>query len=177
LVGAGFGRSDAKQSSGEIFVLFLMFIFRVSRLKGRARPNCTDGFSSLNKLIAGIKSASPEIIHTHFAFGPQCIKCEAKEAVISGAPSWDHVSTSHIERSNLTLRMSNRRFTRLTNAFSKKVENHEHMLALSFCYYNFCRIHQSLRVTPAMAAGVATRVWDLSDIVALLDKPEAAKAA
>jgi len=93
----------------------------------------------------------------------------AKKAVISGKPSWDHVSTSHIERSNLTLRMSNRRFTRLTNAFSKKVENHEHMLALSFCFYNFCRIHQTLRVTPAMAAGVATRVWEIADIVALIE--------
>ena len=96
----------------------------------------------------------------------------AKKAVISGAPSWDHVSTSHIERSNLTLRMSNRRFTRLTNAFSKKVENHEHMLALSFCYYNFCRIHQSLRVTPAMAAGVSTRIWELADIVALVGESQ-----
>ena len=72
--------------------------------------------------------------------------------------------------------MSNRRFTRLTNAFSKKVENHEHMLALSFCFYNFCRVHQTLRCTPAMAAGVATRVWEISDIVALLDSQDA-KAA
>ncbi len=100
----------------------------------------------------------------------------AKKAVISGKPSWDHVSTSHIERSNLTLRMSNRRFTRLTNAFSKKIENHEHMLALSFCYYNFCRIHSSLRCTPAMAAGVATRVWEISDIVCLLDNAVAEAA-
>lgn len=96
----------------------------------------------------------------------------AKKAVVSGAPEKAHISTSHIERSNLTLRMSNRRFTRLTNAFSKKVENHEHMLALSFCYYNFCRIHQTLRCTPAMAAGVATRVWEIADIVALLDAQE-----
>ncbi len=100
----------------------------------------------------------------------------ARKAVISGKPSWDHVSTSHIERSNLTLRMSNRRFTRLTNAFSKKVENHEHMLALSFCYYNFCRMHQTLRCTPAMAAGVSNRVWEITDIVGLID-PEVAKAA
>lgn len=92
----------------------------------------------------------------------------ARKAVISGAPEHKHVSTSHVERSNLTIRMGNRRFTRLTNAFSKKVENHEHMLALFFCYYNFCRIHQSLRVTPAMAAGISDNVWDLADIVALL---------
>ncbi len=96
----------------------------------------------------------------------------AKKAVISGAPEFAHVSTSHVERSNLTIRMGNRRFTRLTNAFSKKVENHEHMLALFFCFYNFCRIHQSLRVTPAMAAGVSSRVWELADIVSLLDNVE-----
>jgi hypothetical protein len=96
----------------------------------------------------------------------------AKKAVVSGAPERAHISTSYIERSNLTLRMSNRRFTRLTNAFSKKVENHEHMLALSFFYYNFCRIHQSPRVTPAMAAGVSTRVWEISDLVALIDSPQ-----
>jgi len=77
-----------------------------------------------------------------------------------------------VERSNLSLRMGNRRFTRLTNGFSKKVENHEHMLALFFMYYNFCRIHQTLRCTPAMQAGVTTHVWELSDIVALLDSPE-----
>jgi hypothetical protein len=65
--------------------------------------------------------------------------------------------------------MGNRRFTRLTNAFSKKVENHEHMLALFFMYYNFCRIHQSLRVTPAMEAGIADHVWDLEEVISLLD--------
>jgi hypothetical protein len=93
----------------------------------------------------------------------------AKRAAVTGNPETSHISTSYIERSNLTLRMGNRRFTRLTNAFSKKVENHEHMLALFFCYYNFCKVHQSLRVTPAMEAGVATCVWELSDIIALLD--------
>jgi IS1 family transposase len=96
----------------------------------------------------------------------------ARKAVVSGKPSSDHISTSHIERSNLTIRMGNRRFTRLTNAHSKKVENHEHMLALFFCYYNFAKIHQTLRVTPAMAAGVSTRVWELSDIVALIDQSQ-----
>lgn len=93
----------------------------------------------------------------------------ARKAVISGKPDYGHVSTSHVERHNLTIRMGNRRFTRLTNAFSKKVENHEHMLALFFCYYNFCKIHQSIRCTPAMAAGVSKTVWEISDIVALID--------
>ncbi len=99
-----------------------------------------------------------------------------RKAVVTGNPESSHVSTSFVERHNLTIRMGNRRFTRLTNAFSKKVENHEHMLALFFCYYNFCRIHQTLRVTPAMQAGVADHVWELSDIVALLDS-ELSKAA
>jgi hypothetical protein len=73
-----------------------------------------------------------------------------------------------VERQNLTKRMSMRRFTRLTNAFSKKVENHTAAVSLHFMYYNFCRIHQTLRVTPAMAAGVTTKPWDAEDVVALL---------
>jgi hypothetical protein len=93
----------------------------------------------------------------------------AKKAAITGKPDFKHISTSFVERSNLTLRMSNRRFTRLTNGFSKKVENHEHALALYFMYYNFARIHQTLRVTPAMEAGVSDHVWELEDVVALLD--------
>jgi IS1 family transposase len=92
----------------------------------------------------------------------------ARKAVVSGAPVFEHVSTSFVERQNLTMRMSMRRFTRLTNGFSKKVENHEHMLALHYMYYNFARIHQTLRVTPAMEAGVADHVWSLDEIIALL---------
>jgi len=79
------------------------------------------------------------------------------------------VSTSYVERQNLTMRMSMRRFTRLTNAFSKKIENHCHAIALHFMYYNFCRIHQTLKVTPAMAAGVTDRLFELSDIVRMVD--------
>jgi hypothetical protein len=93
----------------------------------------------------------------------------ARKAVISGNPDHNHVSTSYAERQNLTMRMSMRRFTRLTNGFSKKLENHEHALALYFMYYNFCRIHQTLRVTPAMEAGIADHVWSLEEIVALLE--------
>jgi len=74
-----------------------------------------------------------------------------------------HVSTSFVERANLTMRMSMRRFTRLTNGFSKKVENLEHAVALHFMHYNFCRIHQTLRVTPSMAAGISNHVWELED--------------
>ncbi len=92
---------------------------------------------------------------------------------IMGDPDMAHVSTSHVERQNLTMRMSMRRFTRLTNAFSKKCANLEHAVAIHFMHYNFCRIHQTLRVTPAMAAGLSARVWDLADLIALMPKPVA----
>ena len=94
-----------------------------------------------------------------------------KKHRISGDPDMATISTSHVERSNLTMRMGMRRFTRLTNGFSKKIENHENMVALHFMYYNFARVHQTLRVTPAMAAGVADHVWTVEEIVALLERP------
>jgi IS1 family transposase len=90
----------------------------------------------------------------------------------TGDPDPKHISTSYVERQNLTMRMSMRRFTRLTNAHSKKAENHAHMVSLHFMHYNFCRIHSSLRVTPAMAAGVTKRLWSVDDIVDLLDDAE-----
>ena len=90
-----------------------------------------------------------------------------------GEPDMAHVSTSYVERANLTMRMGMRRFTRLTNAFSKKCANLEHAVALHFMHYNFCRVHQTLRVTPAMAAGISDRVWELSDLIALMPKPVA----
>lgn len=92
--------------------------------------------------------------------------------VIEGNPNPKHISTSFVERQNLTMRMSIRRFTRLTNAFSKKVENHTAAVALHFMYYNFCRVHQTLRVTPAMEAGISSHIWSLSEIVGLLDAAE-----
>lgn len=93
----------------------------------------------------------------------------ARKAVITGNPDHAHISTSYVERQNLTMRMSMRRFTRLTNAFSKKVANLEAAVALHYMHYNFCRIHQSLRVTPAMEAGVVDHVWSIDDVIALLD--------
>ena len=95
---------------------------------------------------------------------------------ISGEPEKALVSTSHVERQNLTVRMHMRRFTRLTNAFSKKVENHEYAVALHFTYYNFARVHQTLRVSPSMAAGLTDRLWSVEDIVALIDADEPAPA-
>ena len=88
---------------------------------------------------------------------------------IEGRPDEKHVSTSYAERANLTLRMGSRRFTRLTNAFSKKVENHAHSVAIHTMHYNFVRIHQTLRCTPAMAAGVTSQLWELADMVKVLE--------
>jgi IS1 family transposase len=93
----------------------------------------------------------------------------AEKHIIAGKPDVKHISTSFVEWQNLTMRMSMRRFTRLTNAFSKKVENLAHAVSLHFMYYNFCRIHQSLRMTPAMKAGVSSHIWEIEEIVALLD--------
>lgn len=92
-----------------------------------------------------------------------------KKIPIQGKPDRKHISTSFAERQNLTIRMQMRRFTRLTNAFSKKVKYHKHALAIFFMYYNFCRIHQTLRVTPAMEAGLADHVWEVEEMVGLID--------
>lgn len=92
---------------------------------------------------------------------------------VEGNPDIKHVSTSYVERQNLTMRMSMRRFTRLTNAFSKKLESHIHALALYFAFYNFVRVHKSLRMSPAMAAGITDRLWSMEDIIAAIDAREA----
>ncbi len=103
----------------------------------------------------------------------ECLGIEKRN--ISGNPEIEHISTSYVERQNLTMRMSMRRFTRLTNGFSKKAENHAHSVALHFMYYNFGRIHKTLRVTPAMEAGIADHVWSLEEMAALMDVNEAPK--
>ena len=89
---------------------------------------------------------------------------------VEGNPDPAQVSTSYVERQNLTMRMQMRRFTRLTNAFSKKFENHMHMVALYTVWYNFIRIHKTLRVTPAMAAGLSDTLWDMEDLVRIMDE-------
>jgi IS1 family transposase len=101
---------------------------------------------------------------------PQVIGTETK--IIRGAPNLDEINTSYAERHNLTMRMSMRRFTRLTNAFSKKFENHCHALALYFVWYNFIKLHKAHRVTPAMAAGVIDRVLDMRDVVSMIEANE-----
>jgi IS1 family transposase len=99
-----------------------------------------------------------------------CIGCERKAVTCNPDP--DHISTSYVERANLSMRMGMRRFTRLTNAFSKKIENHAAAVALYFTFYNFARVHKTLRCSPAMAAGVDNRLWEIKDIVAMIEAHE-----
>lgn len=108
-----------------------------------------------DRMAEQIRYSPPEIVKT-------------RKVVVIGNPDPSHISTSLIERQNLTMRMQMRRFTRLTNGFSKKLENLRVAVALHFMYYNFCRIHQSLRTTPAMKAGITNKVWEISDILKLL---------
>lgn len=112
-----------------------------------------------------------EVPHPAGHYSPAQIQ-GTKTFCCAGDPDPQHISTSYVERQNLTMRMSMRRFTRLTNGHSKKAENHAHMVSLPFMHYNFCRIHKTLRVTPAMAAGVTEQLWSVEDIVDLLDAVE-----
>src|SRR5437867_790544 len=123
---------------------------------------------------AGISKQIADLIDTRYSPG-ECIGTQT--AVMNGNPDPRHISTSFVERQNLTMRMSMRRFTRLTNAFSKKIENHEAAIALHFMHYNFARLHQTLRVTPAMEAGIADHVWSFREIVALADAKQTRIAA
>jgi len=118
-------------------------------------------YSVLVKLYGDVKGSNPDRRYS----AAEC--CGTIKGTVCGNPDDKHVSTSFVERQNLTMRMSMRRFTRLTNAFSKKVENHAHAVALHFMYYNFGRIHKTLRVTPAMAAGVSDHVWSIEEIAGL----------
>jgi IS1 family transposase len=97
----------------------------------------------------------------------------AKKIKVTGSPERKHVSTSYVERQNLTMRMSMRRFTRLTNAFSKKVDNHMHALSLYFAFYNFTRIHKTLKVSPAMAAGITEHLWSMEEIAEMIEARQA----
>jgi hypothetical protein len=122
--------------------------------------------------VALIKMYGPTSESAKGRYSPaECIG--ARKTRIEGNPDIDHVSASYAERSNLSVRMHTRRFTRLTNGFSKKVENHAHSVALFAMYYNFVRVHKTLRMTPAMAANVIKRLWEMSDIVDVLEAWEA----
>ena len=123
-------------------------------------------------LLGLIKAAVIEEVHhapavTAGRYSPAvCIGCTKND--VSGSPDPKHISTSCVERQNLSMRMSMRRFTRLTNAFSKKIENHTAMVSSYFMYYNFARVHQTLRVMPALEAGISNHVWSIEEIVGLL---------
>jgi len=139
----------------------------------------TDGHAAYLRAVEGAFGADVDYAMLVKIYGPgptgpqtryspaECVG--AKKEPIMGSPDPQHVSTSYVERSNLSIRMGNRRFTRLTNAFSKKVDNHIHMLALYFLHYNFCRIHKTLRVTPAMQAGISETVRDMDWLVGMMD--------
>ncbi len=126
-------------------------------------------FAQLVKVYRTERGVSPERRYSP----PVCVG--SLRLAVEGRPNEDHISTSYVERQNLNMRMGMRRFTRLTNAFSKKIENHGHSLALYFLYYNFIRIHKSLKMSPAMAAGVTDKLWSVEDIVAPLDARDARK--
>ena len=144
------------------------------RIRGRVQIT-TDGHKAYLEAVEGAFGMEVDYAQLQKIYGAptdadqrryspaKCIGADMK--VVSGNPDPKHVSTSYVERQNLTIRMAIRRFTRLTNAFSKKLDNHKAACALHFAYYNFCRIHKSLRVTPAMEAGITDHIWSLSELL------------
>jgi IS1 family transposase len=130
---------------------------------------CDVDYAQLVKLYGGEGGLGPERRYSP----AECTGTRKRR--VEGNPDERHVSTSYVERQNLTMRMHMRRFTRLTNAFSKKVENHAYAVALHMMYYNFVRIHKTLRITPAMEAGVADRLWEIGDLVKLVENVESEK--
>lgn len=163
------------------YAMMLMDDLR-SRLNNRVQLT-TDGHKAYLQAVEGafggdidyaqlikLYGAAPEAKQGKYS-PAECIGI--RKTSIEGNPNKRDVSTSYVERQNLTMRMSMRRFTRLTNGFSKKLENHAHALAIYFMYYNFVRQHQTLRVSPAMAAGVTDKLWDFKDMVSVLEKWEA----
>ncbi len=168
------GRRNAR--AAEIFMLDV-----ASRLTNRVQLT-TDGFGVYIRAVeeAFENDIDYAMLVKKYGEAPEAEKryspaicVGADRQVVHGDPDPEHISTSYVERQNLSMRMGIRRFTRLTNAFSKKVENHMHALSIYFMHYNFVRIHQSLRVTPAMEAGVTDRLWSLEDMVRIVDDWEA----
>ncbi|AQR73431.1 IS1 transposase [Sphingomonas sp. LM7] len=148
-----------------------------ARLANRVQLT-TDGHRAYLEAVEGAFGGDVDYAQLVKLYGPtisapgryspaECIG--AKKVRREGNPDEKHISTSYVERQNLNMRMGMRRFTRLTNAFSKKLENHIHALALYFAFYNFCRIHKTLRMSPAMAAGITDRLWSIEDIVEKID--------
>jgi len=148
-----------------------------SRLANRVQLT-SDGLRAYLEAVEGAFGADVDYAQLQKIYGPspeaekryspaECIGCQTR--VIEGDPNPDHISTSYVERHNLTMRMHMRRCTRLTNAFSKSLQNHAHSVALFMLYYNFCKLHKAHRLTPAMAAGVTDRLWEVADIVEVLE--------
>ena len=150
-----------------------------SRLANRVQMT-TDGHKAYLEAVEGSFGADIDYAQLIKVYGnaPETLKGRYSPAdctgivkrTVEGQPDEKHISTSFVERQNLTMRMQMRRFTRLTNAFSKKFENHMHMVALYTVWYNFIRIHKTLRVTPAMEAGLSETVWDMEDLVRIMDE-------
>ncbi|MEN3327362.1 MAG: hypothetical protein V7638_2169 [Acidobacteriota bacterium] len=149
-----------------------------SRIKGRVQVT-TDGHRAYLEAVEGAFGMDCDYAVLQKIYGlpteeesrryspARCIGCETK--VVSGNPDPQYINTSHIERFNLTMRMTNRRFTRLTNAFSKKWRNHELMIAIHAVHYNYVRLHKTLRCTPSMAAGLSQALWSLEDLIKMAD--------
>jgi hypothetical protein len=153
-----------------------------TRIKGKPGQITTDGLHDYMKAVLdafGSQVNFAQLVKQYSAVGggdknterkyspAECIG--TKKNIVFGQPDREHISTSYVERANLTMRMHMRRFTRLTNGFSKKVENHAYAVALHFVYYNFVKQHKTLRITPAMAAGLTKRFMSIEDIVNLTD--------
>jgi len=163
------GRRDAADARRFIDNLAARLAHRVQLTTDGHRPylEAVEGAFGVNVDYAMLVKLYGEDKTSETRYSPaKCIG--ARATAIQGDPKFEHISTSYAERQNLTMRMQMRRFTRLTNAFSKKVENLEHALALHFLHYNFCRVHQTHKMTPAMAMGLADHPWKLEEIVALL---------
>ena len=168
------GRRD-----GEAAKLFIADL--ASRLANRVQLTSDGHIAYLEAVYGAFRSTGIDYAQLVKIYGPapepagryspaECVG--ATKQRVAGNPDPKHISTSYAERVNLTIRMNTRRLTRLTNAFTKKAENHAHAIALHFMYYNFCRIHASLRCTPAMAAGVTGRLWDVVDVVRVIESWE-----
>lgn len=149
-----------------------------SRIRGRVQVT-TDGHRAYLEAVEGAFGMDCDYAQLQKIYGAptdedarryspaRCIGTDMK--VVCGDPDPKHISTSYVERHNLSMRMGMRRFTRLTNGFSKKLDNHIAAIDIYFMHYNFCRVHQTLRVTPAMEAGIATHIWSLEEVAALLE--------
>jgi IS1 family transposase len=160
------------------------------RLDGRKIQLTSDGFNGYLAAVAhNFDPENVDFAQLQKQYGPSyegargsaerryspAVCIGAKKVPITGNPDPKHISTSYAERNNLNVRMHSRRMTRLTNAFSKKIENHRHAMALHFLYYNFVRVHQTLKMSPAMAAGVTKRLWEMTDVVEMLEAWEGSR--